>query len=271
MESLSVLLREISCWYDDYAHSFYSDDDEIQRMIVLKEEHTAKVRQICRELALNFGLSERDIQLAEILGILHDVGRFSQFLKYHTFVDYLSEDHALLGIKIISEQSFIEKFLPEDRYLIFYAIQYHNKKAIAFSPDKRASFFAKLLRDADKMDIYRVLEPLLCQPDDNGISPVFLQNFLAGVQCNYSDCRTEDDKKIIRLMWAYDINSSWALEQIVQKGYFDKIYQNLPHTPEIVQGMNKLCDYVRKKCAVKDSVNFSDINQEAGKYVVKDE
>ena len=269
MEALSNLLNEISDWFSAYVPTFYSDDKNVQDAILMKEEHTAKVREISRELALHLGLSERDVVMAELIGLLHDVGRFRQYQQYHTFVDYLSEDHAALGIKVISEQPFLEKLRPEDRYLIFYAIQYHNKKTIAFSPDKRVLLFAKIIRDADKLDIYRVLEPFLTPPDGSGVSPLFQQHFVDAKQADYFSVKTNEDKKIVRLMWAYDINFSWTLQKIVEHGYYDKIYKNLPHTLEIAQGMNKLCAYVMKKCAEKDTVDLSEISREAETYIVE--
>lgn len=265
---MEELLNKICFWFSNYVATFRSYDKQIQEVVAIKAEHTEKVRQISHELATHLGLAPRDVMLAEIIAVLHDVGRFSQFAKYRSLIDCKTEDHAMTGLKVIGEQSFVEEFLPEDRMIIFYAIQYHNKKSLAFSPNPRALFFAKLLRDADKMDIYRVLEPYLRPSDGKGISPIFLRNFLAGVQCNYSDCRTEDDKKIIRLMWAYDINFSWTLEKIARQGYFEVIYRNLPHTPEITQGMQRLVDYVVKKCSQPDRVNFAELSQEAKQYIV---
>lgn len=268
MNSLQDVLNKVNSWFEAYVRSFRGRNSEEQEAYAMKAEHTLKVRDISRELAEYLMLSPRDVALAQIIGILHDVGRFSQFEKYHSFIDFKTEDHAALGLKVIGEQDFVNDFLPEDRMVIFYAIQYHNKKNLAFAPNERALFFGKILRDADKMDIYRVLEPFLRPSDGSGVSPLFVKNFIEGKQCDYPACRTLDDKKIIRLMWAYDINFSWMLEKIARKGYFEVIYRNLPHTPEITQGMQKLVDYVVKKCSQKDIVDYAAINAEAAKYIV---
>ena len=59
-------------------------------------------------------LSEEDILLAELIGLLHDIGRFEQIKNYHTFLDKESIDHAEYGNKILFEDDLIRNFITED-------------------------------------------------------------------------------------------------------------------------------------------------------------
>ncbi len=253
---MKELLKEMHAWMYAYMRSYYTTDEKIQQAILLKEKHTGYVTSISRALAEELGLSEKDLDLAEMMGLFHDVGRFRQFTLYQTFNDAKSEDHADLGIQVLQELPFMQKLAREDNALLLFAIKNHNKKLIEPTQDRRKLFFARLLRDADKLDIYRVLSPFLAPSDGTGFSPDFLAQFMAGEQCDYTKIRTQDDRKLVRLMWVYDVNFSWTLQRIVERGYIDRIIACLPVSEELQQGVKLLRSYVEKKCRQKDFKDF---------------
>ena len=253
------LLRRMHEWMASYMKSFYSDDAEVQQGILIKEKHTGYVTANCVELAKFLKLSTHDTQLAEIIGLFHDVGRFRQYSLYKTFNDADSEDHADLGIKVIDELNFFKKLSANDYDIVKFAIQNHNKKTVAPTDDERKNFFAKIIRDADKLDIYRVLEPFLAQETADkmpkfikgkarpGISPDFVENFVTGEQADYRKIRTNGDRKIVRLMWLYDINFSWTMQKIVERGFIEKIVSNLPMDERVAEGVRRLKLHVKEK------------------------
>ena len=170
---MKELLKEMHAWMDAYMKSFHTDDEEVMQGIKIKEIHTGYVTSIAVQLAKHLQFSEHDVELAEIMGLFHDVGRFRQYSLYKTFNDAVSEDHADLGLKVLSELDFMKKLAPEDEALVRFAIGRHNKKEIGPAPNERALAFAKLLRDADKLDIYRVLSPFL-GPEGADKAPKFI-------------------------------------------------------------------------------------------------
>lgn len=254
------ILNEMHNWMSNYMKSFYSDNAEVQQGILIKEKHTGYVTANCIELAKYLNFSKHDIELAEIIGLFHDVGRFRQYSVYKTFNDADSEDHADLGIKVIEELDFFKKLDDGDYEIVKFAIQQHNKKDIAPTDDERKILFTKVIRDADKLDIYRVLEPFLAQDNADqmphfiknegrynaNISPDFVENFVTGKQADYRKIRTNGDRKIVRLMWIYDINFVWTMKKIVERGYIEKIVLNLPQDEKIAEGVKRLREYVKK-------------------------
>ena len=250
---MEKLLREMHAWMADYMRSFYTEDEEVQQAIRMKEVHTGRVTSIAVELAEHLRLSAHDVQLAEIMGLFHDVGRFRQFTLYRTFNDAESEDHAALGLKVLDELPFLSRLVPEDEALVRFSILNHNKKVIAPTEDVRELFFARLLRDADKLDIFRVLRPFLAPPDGTGVSPDFLEKFIAGEQVDYTKIRTMDDRKLVRLMWVYDVNFSWTLQRVKERGYIEDIIAHLPEDSRMALGIERLHAYVEKKCAEEDA------------------
>lgn len=270
---MQELWQEMSSWMTTYMKSFYSpedakkarshleiksaktiffDDAQIVDGIILKEKHTWKVTANCKALAEHLGLNEHDIWLARMIGLFHDVGRFYQFTVYRTFNDALSENHAKLGLKVIADLPFMQKLSPDDLATLKFAIGNHNAKEIASTDNKRFLAFAKLIRDADKIDIYRVLKPYLLPTDGTGCSPDFLELFIEGKQCDYTKMRTQDDRKLVRLMWVYDINFAWSLEQIIKQNYVEDIIAKLPQDDKMQLGFARLRKYIQEKLATKD-------------------
>lgn len=273
IKKMQELWQEMSSWMTTYMKSFYSpeeaqkakshldikntgtiffDDAQIVDGIVLKEKHTWKVTNNCERLAKHLGLNEHDKLLAKMIGLFHDVGRFRQFTIYRTFNDALSENHAKLGLSVIKDLSFMKKLSEDDLATLNFAIGNHNAKEIAPTDNKRFLSFAKLIRDADKIDIYRVLKPYLGPTDGTGCSPDFVELFVQGKQCDYTKMRTQDDRKLVRLMWVYDINYAWSLQQIINDSYIEEIIGNLPHDEAMMKGINRLREYMQKKLETPD-------------------
>ena len=80
------------------------------------------------------------------------------------------------------------------------------------------------------------------------ISPDFVENFVAGNQADYRKIRTNGDRKIVRLMWIYDINFAWTMRKIVERGYINKIIDALPIDNNVQKGIDRLLKYVKNKC-----------------------
>lgn len=241
--------QQIHVLFKKYVHSFYSTDADIQKHILIKEEHTEKVMTYCVELAKNLGLNQRQQQTAELIGLFHDLGRFKQYTIYRTFNDHLSENHAELGLKEIAKLN-IQRFMTQEEWGEFcFAIKYHNAIAIPQITNAGQHLFATIIRDADKLDIYRVLAPFLTPPSQEGYSTVLIDDLLLGRQSQFTSMKTPDDHKLVRLCWIYDINYSWTLEKIVEQNYIEQIFQYLPPTKDIQQIKIKLNHYITAKIA----------------------
>ncbi len=127
--------------------------------IALKVGHILRVADISKKMATTLNLNEEDTQLAELIGLLHDIGRFEQVKRYNTFVDLKSINHAELGVKILFEDNLIEKFNIEEKYynIIKKAILNHNKAIIQDGLTERELLHSKIIKDSDKLDIFYVV------------------------------------------------------------------------------------------------------------------
>ncbi len=146
--------------FAQYVQSYDTKDERI----ALKIKHTYEVMNYSRMIAEELHLSDEQIQLASLIGLLHDIGRFEQVRRYHTFIDRDSVDHAQLGIEILKEQNRIRLFV-EQGYddIIFDAISNHNRFQIEEGLSQEAFLQASIIRDADKTDILRVNNENSCE------------------------------------------------------------------------------------------------------------
>ena len=139
--------------------------------ITLKIAHTYRVAAIAERIAKSIFTEEdkNSVDFAWLLGLLHDIGRFEQVTRYGTFKDALSIDHAELGADILFNSGLFDTFVVREeadltlkefqrvKAVAETAIRLHNKLRLPENLDTQTMTYAKILRDADKADIFRVL------------------------------------------------------------------------------------------------------------------
>ena len=93
-----------------------------------------------------------------IIALLHDIARFPQAKEFGDYRDYKSIDHAELAVKMLFEDDLIKEFVKSRKYdeIIKYAIKNHNKLTIEDDLKDNMLLHAKLIRDNDKLDNFRV-------------------------------------------------------------------------------------------------------------------
>lgn len=123
----------------------------------LKIIHTYHVAENAKKIAQELKLSKEDIELTELIGILHDIGRFEE-LKITKELNSVKFDHAGHGSKMLFEEDMIRKFIEDSQYdnIIKKSIENHSRLEIEENLDERTLLHSKIIRDADKIDNYRV-------------------------------------------------------------------------------------------------------------------
>ena len=152
----------------DVFNEYVSHYDSENPMIRDKAAHTFRVAEAAEQIARNIPCPEL-ADFAWFLGLLHDIGRFEQVRRYGTFADAQSVDHAELGADILFGDGLIDRFPTKDlpdgwRGTAETAVRLHNKLTL---PDtwpgeegRRTERLCRILRDADKVDIFRVITEL---------------------------------------------------------------------------------------------------------------
>ncbi len=134
--------------------AYTSQFDATDMMIANKKNHTMHVARNCEWIAKEIGLNKDDIDLAWLIGILHDIGRFEQVRITNGYTDSLL-DHAEVGVHILFDDGLIYEFIDEVINVIKLAVLYHNRLELPSGLSEREKCFCSIIRDADKIDNFR--------------------------------------------------------------------------------------------------------------------
>ena len=191
----------------------------------LKVIHMYHVAENSRKIAESLGLSGEEQKLAELIGLLHDIGRFEQIKWYHTFSDKVSIDHGQKGVEVLFADKLIKKFVQDEENdtVIYKAINNHNKYDIEKGLSEYEMLHCKIIRDADNIDIFRGL--LEQKTEDFGffgskdiskeiLTPEFFENFKKEQLLMYSEAKTDMDVMVAIIAHIYTINFKESLNII---------------------------------------------------------
>jgi HD superfamily phosphohydrolase YqeK len=239
-------LGAFEAWFNAHARSHACQDPAGQANLDLKTLHTLKVMEEITALAKVLGLPESEIPLAKAAALFHDVGRYTQYTRYRTFSDLKSQNHARLSLNVLAREHVLKGMEREEKSVLVYAIAWHNRP---FSPKKgnpRKLLFAKMLRDADKLDIYRVVSVYYREtgkkrngavehglPDLPAISPEVEADILARRPVQVRNMRTLNDFKLFQVGWVFDVNFRHTFSAILKRGYLDMLQSVLPDTRQV--------------------------------------
>ncbi|MBJ6726935.1 HD domain-containing protein [Geomesophilobacter sediminis] len=245
-------------WFETYCRSYRSDNPDDQRNYDLKELHTRKVLEGILLIAAEG--DERRRFLAGITALCHDLGRFPQYRSYGTFRDSDSVNHAHLSAQILSESDLLRSLPAGEAASIHTAVRLHNVFSIPQGLDPQSRDLLLLVRDADKLDIWRVfIEYYQAPPEERasaaalglpevpGCSPEVVATVHAGEIVRLTQLKTLDDFKMLQLSWLYDINFKATLALVRERKIIDQIAATLPDAPEVLGAVAHLQDFLEAR------------------------
>lgn len=251
-ETLAQMKQFFLAYADQYIKG--SHDPEPLR---LKKDHTLRVCTEIISLGKALMLDENDMMLAETMALFHDLGRFKQFETYKTFLDHQSENHARLSLQEIDVHDILAPLAGKERSLIKKAIAFHNAANIPRQGDDRLIFFMGLLRDADKLDIWRVVIENYTHPrpgsqrainlglvDDNAFSNDAIDAILAGTYVKSGSIKRLNDLKLMQISWVFDLNFAQSVLWVKERGYIQKIAATLPDNPRVEKAISHVYHYM---------------------------
>jgi len=256
-------LSALRKWFSEYVQTFRSGNHEQTQSIDLKDEHTRRVCTAILDIGKSLSLDSERLCLAEAMALFHDLGRFEQFARYGTFSDKDSEDHAMLGIRILHKHGVLKNMAQPTRNLILRVISYHNRLGLPEGETEECLFFTKLLRDADKVDIWRVVTEHYGEKEEkrNGaidlglphgpqISDEVCTDLLAGRIVRLESLKTVNDFKVLQMAWVYDVNFPRTFQLVLERGYLELLRDALPISEKVSEIYSAVRSYVEKHAKV---------------------
>ena len=234
-----------------YTKQFDLENEGIKR----KQEHSLRVMEESKKIAEALNLDEEKVGIAELIGLLHDIGRFEQYNRGNTYLNEMLLNHAKLGVEVLEKDDCIKKYIDDEHYIpiILKAIENHNKFKIEDGLNEEELLFAKIIRDADKLDILYEGEKIYWNTErekenveNSKISVKIEQQFKVERQVKKLGNERNDtvDGLLILLSYIYDINFKETLEIINKEDYVNKILNRFDFkdekTKEQVENLKKI-------------------------------
>lgn len=222
--------------FEHYLDGYDRTDDKINLKII----HTYGVVDYAKELSHRMQLSQEETDLAKIIALLHDIGRFEQLKRFNSFQPD-TMDHASYGVEILFGEGMIRQFIedPVSDSIIREAIAQHSLYQLRNISDPRTLLHAQMIRDADKLDNCRVkleesIETLLgvsaIEVGQTKITPAVANAFFRN-ECILSSARvTKMDYWVSYIAYFYDINFSESLSIIEENNFVSRIICRIPYT-----------------------------------------
>ena len=262
--------------FAEYVRNYDPSDEKIK----LKIDHTYRVAGLCQRIAESLGLSEPDVDIAWLLGMLHDIGRFEQIRRFGTFNDVQSVDHAEFGADLLFKEGLIRKFAEgyyeecelarsgneeaeqiiknneyhnKDTGLLEMAIRQHNKYRVKEDLTERQRMFCDILRDADKVDIFKVnadipmeiIYDVTTEELKNGIiTKEVLESFYKKETVLKSVRRSAVDHIVGHISLLFELVYKESYRQAKEQGYVYKLLDFKSDVPEVNAEFDDMRKYV---------------------------
>ena len=225
----------------------------------LKYRHSLRVAENARLIALDLGLAQAEILVAEGCGLLHDVGRFPQYKKYGSFRDADTVDHGAAGRQTLEIEGLPLLIDAGDWRRIACVVEYHNRKTANIPVDipDDVDYLLKLIRDADKIDImdlvlqsvtrdgFRELSDMLPHiRASRELTPEVLEEILKTKALSIGSLYTVADFLVMLASWFYDLNYVPARRLAASHNIIGRLERELPDTRivrKIFEDIKKLC------------------------------
>ena len=228
--------------FNKYTDNFDRNDKDIN----LKYNHSLAVMDLMKELSFRLNFSKEDIELAGLIGLLHDIGRFQQLKDFNSFSDK-NVDHAEAGADFLFKEGHIRDYIEDNKYdnIIEKSIRNHNRYKIEDGLNDRELLFSKMIRDMDKVDIFKqhaVHYPGVFNADE--VTEDVLKQFKDEQPIDKNYRKTKTDGTLLVLSFVFDINFNESYDILVETDNFD-LYLS---TVELSENSEKLWNKIKEIC-----------------------
>jgi putative nucleotidyltransferase with HDIG domain len=257
---MQLSITELSSRFNKYYDSFTNLSPEDQKNFGIKKDHSFRVAKFSRRIAEELEFNDQEKDLVFFIGLFHDIGRFEQLNEFGTFDDSKSVDHAEYSVKVLSETGIIELVDEKYKKIVQSSILNHNKFKINKRLKESDLQYARIIRDADKMDILKVLSEYYSNRNSNpnhtltwelpkgiAVSKAVWKEVLANKLVSRKNVMNEIDVKIMQMSWVYDLNFKTTFEHLLKKRFLESIYDTLPKNDTVLEIYKRVKMYATNK------------------------
>ena len=251
-------LRDIRNWFENYVETFVTGDLESVPVLSNKKDHSLQVAGTCRVLAEDLTWTEPEAHTAEALGLLHDIGRFSQYIEYGTFIDIDSINHCERGYEIVSAAPQLNHLPGRSRQIILDGIRYHSSKEFMAKVSRESIPYVHLIRDADKLDKFRVLkesiegnpnrgmyDTTLSIQTDGPVNPTILDKIRRKKSISKKEINSLLDYYLFQLSHVFEIHYKPTYKRMLGYGTLEIITGIMPDEKGVTDALNTIANFLK--------------------------
>lgn len=234
------MIATVKNWFHNYVAGFQSADGILSPMQQLKREHSQRVHDCAAEIVADLNWSPDRALHAQTAALLHDIGRFPQYQEYGTYRDGISLNHGAKGADIL--RSWHERFREADLSLerVLPAVEFHNRPALPEDLPPEEESLLRLVRDADKLDIFEVVHDGATHPESlyteltswvdmhAPVSAPVLKCARENRPIRYADIQSLADMVVAQLSWVYDLNFAPSFQIMQRNNTFSRLRTLIP-------------------------------------------
>ena len=267
---MTIDRKKVKNVFKKYTDNYDTSDEKIK----LKVDHTYRVAALSERIARSLGLGDDDTNLAWLIGMLHDIGRFEQLKNYGTFSDAESIDHAHYGVELLFEDGLIEKFASENAAkdlkgtkdlketavksenkeketkeiseldILRTAIWNHSAYRVEEGLTDRVKMFCNIIRDADKIDIlkvnYDVTLEVICdvtteELKNSGVTDEVMKAFMEHHAVLRSLKKTPIDNLVGHAALVFELVYNESFKIVKEQGYIEKMLSYVSDNQDTVK------------------------------------
>ena len=267
---MTIDRKKVKNVFKKYTDNYDTSDEKIK----LKVDHTYRVAALSERIARSLGLGDDDTNLAWLIGMLHDIGRFEQLKNYGTFSDAESIDHAHYGVELLFEDGIIEKFVGENAAkdlkgtkdlketavkseneeketkeiseldILRTAIWNHSTYRVEEGLTDRVKMFCNIIRDADKIDILKVNYDVTLEViydvtteelKNSGVTDKVMKAFMEHHAVLRSLKKTPIDNLVGHAALVFELVYNESFKIVKEQGYIEKMLSYVSDNQDTVK------------------------------------
>jgi len=253
-ELISAMQLEFKEFLTPFNYPPFDEDPIVQKTL----EHINQVVENSRILAGSLDLSDTEKAVAEMNAQFHDIGRLWLLVPGNSEIK--DADHSQLSIEYLKSSEAFKKVDDQTQNIVKQVIKYHNKPELPLKENDTILFYLKLLRDADKLDVWRGTteyiirksgKPNMAQElslsEKAVVTPSFCKIIIDGGIPNKNDLVTFNDFIIFQMSWIFDLHFKKSFQIVNQKQYIRHLYDSLPKNDNVIEIYRMLRIYIENK------------------------
>lgn len=242
-----IHLQDAVRQFEKYISAYDKEDGKIN----LKITHTYRVMDICLLLAESMGMSEEKRDLAGLIGLLHDIGRFEQLRITNSFDDSVIP-HAKCSLMVLFDQGHLRDFMDIREYdnIIYESIKNHGVFLMDETLQGEELLYTKLIRDADKLDNFHtkliesmetMLDVTMEELEKEEVSDYAYETFMDGKPLLNAKRETHLDMWVSYIGYMFDLNLPQSFAYVREHDYVNRLVDRVSYkNPKAGQRMEDM-------------------------------